>query len=200
MKNQKKTIEELFRKAMSLGVEGMEMRAKGDRVKARRCEDEAMDVYDEVLAMEPLNLQAIGCKAVNMAQNGFAIEAIPMLEKAIQLDPPGWHENHRQLGLCYAEIDGDLQKARAYTFRSLELDKRADRKRTAGDLHSIAESIVKLAHRHGESGRYPEEQRYYRHARGVMTIVLEIEPGHARASQGIADIDRKLASRARASR
>jgi tetratricopeptide (TPR) repeat protein len=178
----------LFNEGVTASLNAQRARQQGDHAAASRFEIQAAELFDRVIALDPRHAGALWGKGLCFAQLGRTAEAVALFQRAVGAEP-GHAENHRQLGLCHAEL-GDIGAARVAIRRAVDLDGRAEyRQHAAIELYNFGGHVMRLAAGHRDAGRRDEEQRCYRHARGLFSLVLDIEPGNQYAVRALSVVD-----------
>ncbi|HEV7590587.1 MAG TPA: tetratricopeptide repeat protein [Longimicrobium sp.] len=182
---------QLFNEGVSASQRADQLREEGDHEGADRAEAQSLEAFDRVLGREPRHLGALSYKGMCCARRGRTAEAVSLFQTAVEVEP-GFAENHRQLGLCHAEL-GDFAAARAATSQALQLDGTAGYRHDAAvELYNFGGHVMRMAAAHRDAARHHEERQSYRHAQGFFVLVLDIEPDNPHASKALAIVARCL--------
>jgi tetratricopeptide (TPR) repeat protein len=118
-----------------------------------------------------------------------------MFQRAIEAEP-NFADNHRQLGMCHAEL-GDIGAARQAIRRAVELDGRAQYRQVAAvELYNFGGHVMGLAADHRDAGRPEAERTCYLHARGLFALALDTDPSNAHATKALRIVEKCLGDRA----
>ena len=100
--------------------EALNLYEKGLKLYYERKFNEALNLFNQVLAIEPQNYQALNGKGATYAFQGRYNEGIKLIQQSIQLKPDFVYA-HFNLGLAY-ELAGNYEESIKAYQRALELD------------------------------------------------------------------------------
>jgi len=181
---------ETFNEGVAASLEAGEHRRAGNFEKAQECDEVALRAFDQVLQADPTHLPALGGKGVTLASLGRLPEAVTTFETAIELDP-SFAENHRQLGLCHAQL-GDMKNAWDITLKAVSLSDTTDfRANASAELTALADYLVRVIQAHRDPENPEQEFMYYRWAASTFALACEVDGTNGQAQQGLAAAEAK---------
>ena len=147
----------------------------------------ALQVFDRVLSQDPNHVLALSAKGSSLTSLGRPREALKCFERAIDLDPET-AEHYRNAAICQLELD-EPDAARSLLEQALQLNtERAWREGTAVEIANLGEALLTESGRHRTRGIGLTGKARYRHARHVLEMALELNPGLVEAARALADV------------
>lgn len=147
----------------------------------------AIQVFDRVLAQDPNHVLALSAKGSSLASLGRPRDALKCFERAIDLDPEV-PEHYRNAALCLLELD-EPEAARDLLEEALQLNpETAWREAAAVEIATLGEALLTESGKHRTRGIGLTGKARYRHARHVLEMALELNPGLMEAARALADV------------
>jgi len=182
---------ELFNRGVTASLNAQENQAAGDYQEALVCHEEAVAAFDQVLAIEPDHVGALGGKGMSLAQLGQTEEAAETFQRAIDCEPDH-AESYRQFGLCQIEL-GDMAKAWEATEKAVKLNKDKDfRAHASAEIAAFGSNILATIQAHRDPDNPEQEIMYYQWAASTFALACRANPQNAEAKQHLKEINAKL--------
>jgi tetratricopeptide (TPR) repeat protein len=167
-------------KLLSAFNEGVSLSMSGNH-------EAAIHAFDRVLAQDPNDVLALSAKGSEYASLGRPREALKCFERAIDLDPET-AEHYRNAAICQLELD-EPELARNLLEQALALNtETAWREASAVEIANLGEALATESGKHRTRGIGLTGKARYRHARHVLEVALELNPGLAEAARALADV------------
>ncbi|WNG25862.1 tetratricopeptide repeat protein [Cystobacter fuscus] len=147
----------------------------------------ALQVFNRVLAQDPLHVLALSAKGSVLSSLGRPREALKCFERAIDLDPET-AEHYRNAALCQLELD-EPESARSLLEQAQELNPEEGwRAGMAVEITQLGEALLKESGKQRTRGIGLTGKARYRHARHVLEVALELNPGGTDAARALAEV------------
>ena len=146
----------------------------------------AIRLFDRVLTQDPLHVLALSAKGLALSSLGRPQEALLCFERAIDMDPET-AEHYRNAALCALELDKP-EVARPLLEQALLLNpERGWREGTAAEITQLGVLLLSESGKQRTRGIGLTGKARYRHARHVLDLALELNPGALEAARALAE-------------